>query len=84
MSSHVDVTLVHQGGRVDLRIPTRITVHRLIDELAAILPGLRAGMRRYQLRIPGKGLLLTEEDVLARHPVAAGDIVDVVVADPRG
>jgi hypothetical protein len=39
MSSHVDVTLVADGRRTDLRIPTQVTVHRLVSELAVIFPG---------------------------------------------
>ncbi len=79
---HVDITLVHPRGRTDLRIPTRVSVRQLIAELAAIFPGLDAGLRRYQLRVAGTGLLLTEEDVLADHPVATGDVVHVVGAGP--
>ncbi|GHS88026.1 hypothetical protein AGMMS50218_11000 [Actinomycetota bacterium] len=84
MDDHVNVTLVSAGHRLDLRIPTRLTVHRLVRELAAAVPGIDAGVRRYQLRIAAKGLLLTEEDVLARYPVASGDVVDVLAGGGRG
>lgn len=78
MSSHVDVTLVAGGRRTDLRIPTRVTVHRLVGELAAIFPGIETGLPKYQLRVLAKGLLLTEEDVLAMHPVTNGDVVELI------
>ncbi len=84
MDDHVNVTLVSAGHRMDLRIPTRLTVHRLVRELAAAVPGIDAGVPRYQLRIAARGLLLTEEDVLAQHPVANGDVVDVVEGGRRG
>jgi uncharacterized ubiquitin-like protein YukD len=77
MSSHVDVTLVADGRRTDLRIPTQVTVHRLVSELAVIFPGLDVGLRKYQLQVLAKGLLLTEEDVLAVHPVTDGDVIEL-------
>lgn len=81
MPSHVDVTLEHAGGRLDLRVPTRVAVHRLVDELAAIVPGLGTGLGRYQLRVRGTALLLTEEDDLGSGPVVTGDVL--VLDDER-
>lgn len=78
MSTHVDVTLVAAGRQVDLRVPRRITVHRLVQELAAIFPGIDAGLTRYQLRIRARGLVLTENDVLATGPVTTGDVLELV------
>ncbi|WP_168216959.1 EsaB/YukD family protein [Cellulomonas sp. Y8] len=78
MASHVDVTLTAGEWRADLRVPTRVTVHRLVGELAAIFPGLDAGLPKYQLQVLAKGLLLTEEDVLAAHPVTDGDVVELI------
>lgn len=78
MPSHVDVTLVAGGWRADLRIPTRVTVHRLVGELAAIFPGIDAELPKYQLQVLAKGLLLTEEDVLAVHPVTDGDVIELI------
>jgi uncharacterized ubiquitin-like protein YukD len=83
VDSHVDVTFEAQGRRADLRIPRRITVHRLVVELAAIFPGIDAGAGKYQVRIPGTGLLLTEEDVVAAHPVTDGDVVELLTGDSR-
>lgn len=76
--SHLDVTLLAGGTRRDLRIPARITVRRLVVELAQIFPGLADGAPKYQLRVRAKGLLLTEEDVLARYPVTDGDLVELI------
>lgn len=78
VASHVDITLQAGGRRVDLRIPTRITVHRLVEELAAIFPGVDQGSRKYQLRVAAKGLLLAEEDVVAQHAVTDGDVVELL------
>lgn len=83
MDSHVDVTFEVAGRRTDLRIPRRISVHRLVGELAAIFPGIDAGIAKYQVRIPTKGLLLTEEDVVAAHPVTDGDVVELVEGGTR-
>jgi len=78
VASHVDITLQAAGRRVDLRIPTRITVHRLVEELAAIFPGIDEGSRKHQLRVAAKGLLLAEEDVVAQHAVTDGDVVELL------
>jgi len=83
VSSHLDVTFVADGRRADLRIPRRIAVHRLVRELAAIFPGLDAGIDRYQVRILAKGLLLTEEDVVASYPVTDGDVVELIGGGAR-
>jgi uncharacterized ubiquitin-like protein YukD len=76
--THLDVTLVAGTRRLDLRVPARITVRRLVVELARIFPGLDEGLPKYQLRVRAKGLLLTEEDVLAMHPVTDGDLVELI------
>jgi uncharacterized ubiquitin-like protein YukD len=78
VSSHVDVTLVAAGLRADLRIPTRVSVHRLVGELAVIFPGIDAGLPTYQLQVLAKGLLLTGEDVLATEPVTDGDVIELI------
>lgn len=81
MDSHVNVTLVAGVRRADLRIPTRITVQRLVSELASIFPGIDTGVTKYQLRVLAKGLLLTEEDLLAAHPVTTGDVVELMAGE---
>jgi len=83
VSSHVDITFVADGRQADLRIPRRIAVHRLVRELAAIFPGIDVGVGRYQVRVLAKGLLLTEEDVLAGYPVTDGDVVELVGGGAR-
>jgi uncharacterized ubiquitin-like protein YukD len=75
MDSHVDVTLVHRSGSLDLRVPARITVHHLLEELMSIVPGLGAGAPRHQVRVRGTGLLLTEEDRLDSGPVVTGAVL---------
>jgi uncharacterized ubiquitin-like protein YukD len=77
MPEHVDITFVAGARRTDLRIPTGVSVRRLLDELSAIFPGLTTGAVKLQLRIRAKGLLLTEEDVLSAHPVTTGDVVEL-------
>lgn len=84
MDSHINVTFVAAGRRQDLRIPTRITVHRLVGELSTIFPGIETGLNKYQLRILAKGLLLTEEDVVAMHPVTTGDVVELIAGGSDG
>lgn len=78
MASHVNVTVVAGARRADLRIPARISVHRLLTELVAAEPALAVAVRKYQIAVPSKGLLLTEEDVIAQHPVTDGDVVEIV------
>lgn len=82
MVTHLDVTLLAGGHRRDLRIPARTTVRRLVVELARIFPGLDHGLPKYQLRVRAKGLLLTEEDVLAMHPVTDGDLIELIAGGP--
>lgn len=82
MPDHVDITFVAGDVRADLRIPTRIAVHRLVDELLSIT-GPAPGLTKYQLRVPAKGLLLTEEDVVAQHPVTDGDVVELITEEVR-
>lgn len=81
MDSHVNVTFVAGTRRADLRIPTRITVQRLVAELVTIFPGIDSGVAKYQLRVRAKGLLLTEEDLLAAHPVTTGDVVELMAGE---
>jgi uncharacterized ubiquitin-like protein YukD len=76
--THINVTLHAGARRVDVRIPVKITVYQLLVELGQIFPDLGQPARRYQLRIPTKGLLLTEEDTLSRYPLATGDILEVM------
>lgn len=84
MDDHVNITFVAGERRADLRVPTRITVHRLVTELASIFPGIDAGLPKHQLRIRAKGLLLTEEDLLAAHPVTTGDVVELMAGENHG
>ena len=59
MEQHINITLRLRERDVDIRIPLRIEVRRLIREIDAIF---NSGRRRkkYQLRIVNKGLLLDE------------------------
>ena len=77
MAEHVDVTLLAGGHRADLRIPTRVTVHRLVGELAEIVPGLADGLPAYRLRVRTRGVLLTENDVVGTG-VVHGAVLELV------
>ena len=59
MEQHINITLRLRERDVDIRIPLRIEVRRLIREIDTIF---NSGRRRkkYQLRIVNKGLLLDE------------------------
>ena len=76
MEQHINITLRLSERDVDIRIPRRIEVRRLIREIDAIF---NSGRRRkkYQLRIVNKGLLLDEGKYLSDYPMTTGDLVEI-------
>ena len=76
MEQHINITLRLRGRDVDIRIPLRIEVRRLIREIDTIF---NSGRRRkkYQLRIVNKGLLLDEGKYLSDYPMTTGDLVEI-------
>ncbi|MBZ2097280.1 EsaB/YukD family protein [Streptococcus oralis] len=76
MEQHINITLRLRERDVDIRIPLRIEVRRLIREIDAIF---NSGRRRkkYQLRIVNKGLLLDEGKYLSDYPMTTGDLVEI-------
>lgn len=76
MEQHINITLRLREKDVDIRIPLRIEVRRLIREIDAIF---NSGRRRkkYQLRIVNKGLLLDEGKYLSDYPMTTGDLVEI-------
>lgn len=76
MEQHINITLRLQERDVDIRIPTRIEVRRLIREIDQIF-GLEQVRRKYQLRVINKGLLLDEGRHLADYPVTSGDLLEI-------
>ncbi|OJG88177.1 hypothetical protein RV15_GL001836 [Enterococcus silesiacus] len=62
---------------VDLRIPNNITVFRFIRELNQIF-GKEKDVKKYQIKVLNKGILLDEEQKLKDFPIADGDIIEVL------
>lgn len=76
MDQHINISLRLRDREVDIRIPQRIEVRRLIRELDTIFnPGIERS--KYQLRIVNKGLLLDEGKYLSDYPVTTGDLVEI-------
>lgn len=76
MSDYINVTLLQKGQSVDIRVPTKIEVKRLIKELDSIYnyPFTRT---KYQIHVINKGLILDEGQVLQHYPVTTGDILEI-------
>ena len=74
MEQHINITLRLKERDVDIRIPRRIEVRRLIREVDAIFnPDKKR--KKYQLRIVNKGLLIDEGKQLSDYPMTTGDLV---------
>lgn len=70
MDTHLNVSLVLSDKSVDIRIPKKVTVQQLSQELISIF-NLKS--TRYQLRVLNKGLLLFAGDFLNDYPITSGD-----------
>lgn len=76
MEQHINITLRLKERDVDIRIPRRIEVRRLIREVDAIFnPDKKR--KKYQLRIVNKGLLIDEGRQLSDYPMTTGDLVEI-------
>ena len=76
MEQHINITLRLKERDVDIRIPRRIEVRRLIREVDAIFnPDKKR--KKYQLRIVNKGLLIEEGKQLSDYPMTTGDLVEI-------
>ncbi|EGU64011.1 YukD [Streptococcus oralis] len=76
MEQHINITLRLKERDVDIRIPRRIEVRRLIREVDTIFnPGKKR--KKYQLRVVNKGLLLDEGKYLSDYPMTTGDLVEI-------
>ena len=76
MEQHINITLRLKERDVDIRIPRRIEVRRLIREVDAIFnPDKKR--KEYQLRIVNKGLLIDEGKQLSDYPMTTGDLVEI-------
>lgn len=77
---HINITLFYQGNRenrMDLRMPNTITVYKFIRELNQIF-NRNKELKKYQLKVVNKGLILDEEKRLNDFPVTTGDIIEVL------
>mgnify|MGYP000290369721 CR=1 FL=1 len=76
MEQHINITLRLKDRDVDVRIPRKIEVRRLIREIDTIFnPGIKR--KKYQLRIINKGLLIDEGKQLSDYPMTTGDLVEI-------
>ena len=76
MEQHINITLRLKERDVDIRIPRRIEVRRLIREMDTIFNGGHK-RKKYQLRAVNKGLLLDEGKYLSDYPMTTGDLVEI-------
>lgn len=76
MEQHINITLRLKERDVDIRIPRRIEVRRLIREMDTIFNGAHK-RKKYQLRVVNKGLLLDEGKYLSDYPMTTGDLVEI-------
>jgi uncharacterized ubiquitin-like protein YukD len=77
---HINITLLYQAQQdksVDLRIPNNITVYRFIRELNQIF-NKEKDIKKYQIKVLNKGILLDEEKKLKDYPITNGDIIEVL------
>ncbi|MTD40440.1 secretion accessory protein EsaB/YukD [Erwinia sp. CPCC 100877] len=77
---HINITLLFQeqmNKKMDLRIPNNITVYRFIRELNQIF-NKEKNLKKYQIKVSNKGLLLDEEKKLKDYPITNGDIIEVL------
>jgi uncharacterized ubiquitin-like protein YukD len=77
---HINITLLYQeqsDKTMDLRIPNNITVYRFIRELNQIF-NREKNLKKYQIKVLNKGLLLDEEKKLKDYPITSGDIIEVL------
>ena len=74
--SHINVTLRLAGQEVDLRLPEKMEIRKLIRELDRIF-GLNHQRVKYQIRVLNKGILLEEGQHLAQTSVTTGDILEI-------
>lgn len=78
VTDHINITLIlRKRNSVDLRIPVFISVSALVRQLQSIFHlDEKEGMK--QIKVHTKGLILTENQLLYEHPMADGDIIEII------
>ena len=76
MDNHINVTLIFEEKNIDIRIPVKIEIRKLIREFDKIFR-TETFRRKYQLRVVNKGLILDEGKYLENYPVTTGDVIVV-------
>ncbi|MDO4666531.1 MAG: EsaB/YukD family protein [Streptococcus sp.] len=76
MDNHINVTLIFEEKNIDIRIPVKIEIRKLIREFDKIFR-TKTLRRKYQLRVVNKGLILDEGKYLENYPVTTGDVIVV-------
>lgn len=74
MANHINVTLIYQAQKQDVRLPVRIEVSHLIRELQQIFKW-ETLTGQYHIRVANKGLILLAGHHLQDYPVTTGDIL---------
>ncbi len=80
-ASHVNVTVDFSKwgkGRYDVRIPVHQPLKLLLLNLAETLNFDISKASSFAVKLPHKGLLLTDDDRLTDYPVTNGDILLVL------
>lgn len=73
---YVNISLIIGEKSVDLALPSRMEVRRLIKELEKIFE-VDLVQKKYQILVRNKGLVLDEGMTLAQAGVLSGDILEI-------
>ncbi|NMD71574.1 hypothetical protein HHO41_14825 [Bacillus sp. DNRA2] len=79
--THINVTVDFREwgkGSYDLRIPVHQPVKQLLRNLVEALNLEMTKEDLFTIKIPAKGILLTDDDRLIDYPVANGDVLLVL------
>ncbi|WP_324254748.1 MULTISPECIES: EsaB/YukD family protein [unclassified Enterococcus] len=79
-NEHINITLSYSNNEkagVDLRIPVTSSVYSLIREVNEIF-NKDILLKKYQLKVLNKGILLGEEDRLKDYSLTDGDRIEIL------
>jgi uncharacterized ubiquitin-like protein YukD len=79
--THINVTVdfrIKHKGQYDVRIPVHQSIKKLLVNLAETLDLNVDKASLFAIKVPAKGILLTDDDRLSDYPVANGDILVVL------
>ena len=82
--SHIDISIELNSRQLDLRVPTDVTLTRLIHLVSQVLQEHHITMpRQWRLDLQDKQINLGSHDTLNDFPIGDGDLLTVVVEPER-